>query len=115
MKEEGPGPGQGLRLLQPLRGITPERRRDEGAPVPGRDPGLAPGLGQETEAGRRQEEALQEPGRDPQDQEATRGLSGILTTPHVVKAAVEEEEAEEGVETMTGRLRSPTSAWACSA
>lgn len=115
MKEEGPGPGQGLRLRQPQREITPERRRVEGAPVPGRDPGLAPGPGQETEAGRRLEEALQEPGRDPQDQEATRGLSAILITPPVAKAAVEEEEAEEEVETRKGRLRSPTSVWACSA
>lgn len=115
MKEEGPGPGQGLRLRQPQREITPERRRGEGAPVPGRDPGLAPGPGQETEAGRRLEEALQEPGQDPQDQEATRGLSAILITPPVAKAAVEEEEAEEEVETRKGRLRSLTSVWACSA
>jgi len=102
MKEEGPGLDQGLRHRRPLRGV-------EGAQVPGRDPGLAPGLGQETEAGRRQEEALQEPDQDPQDQEVTRGPSAILITLLVVKAAEEEEEEEE----LKERLQSPTSAWAC--
>ena len=68
MKEEGPGRVQGRRLLQLRRGITLEKLREEGVRVPESAPGLAPGPGQEIEAGRRQE-ALQEPGQGLQEED----------------------------------------------
>ena len=68
MKEEGPGRVQGRRLRQLRREITPEKLREEGARVLESAPGLDPGLGQETEAGRRQE-ALQEPGQGLQEED----------------------------------------------
>ena len=68
MKEEGPGRDQGPLLRQLQREITPEKLREEGARVPESAPDLAPGPGQGTEAGRRQE-ALQEPGQGLQEED----------------------------------------------
>ena len=68
MKEEGPGRDQGPLLRQLQREITPEKLREEGARVPESAPGLDPGPGQETEAGRRRE-ALQEPGQGLQEED----------------------------------------------
>ena len=75
MKEEGPGRDQGPLLRQLQRGITPEKQREEGVRVPESAPGLDPGPGQETEAGRRRE-ALHEPGQGLQEEDpaATRDL-----------------------------------------